>query len=328
MYASLRTLLNSLIDYAGMFPPAELPFNQAVRNYALYRGAANAWMLGRFVCPASRLVELGRFIPWLFEEGPPLALSVLAGKGTTSAEFLIRLREELSFVAELQQEHGERVNVETLEVRLPDDLTGNQPEQAAELITAAGEVIESAVRGVVTPFYEVPSGPAWQDEVSAVLSGLALSVTMPGQAEQVFSRPAGLKLRCGGVSPSAFPPPEQVAWVLCECRQRGVAWKATAGLHHPYRHFDAALQTMMHGFINLFGAAVLAHARALNEEQIRHIVADEESAQFLFDDEGFRWGDFSATTAEIATAREAFAMSFGSCSFEEPLADLRVLGWL
>ena len=56
--AGLRALLERIIDYAGLFPPAKLPLDDAIKNYARYRRDAEAWMLGRFVIPASRLGEL------------------------------------------------------------------------------------------------------------------------------------------------------------------------------------------------------------------------------------------------------------------------------
>src|SRR5271166_5986544 len=63
MYASLRALMTNVIDYAGLFPPAQLPLDQALRNYASYREGPDAWMLGRFVCPAAKLAELTSFPP-------------------------------------------------------------------------------------------------------------------------------------------------------------------------------------------------------------------------------------------------------------------------
>src|SRR5438445_13553439 len=61
MRRSLRALLEGVIDYAGLFPPAKLPMEQAIRNYARYRREQEGWMLGRFLCPASRLAELAPF---------------------------------------------------------------------------------------------------------------------------------------------------------------------------------------------------------------------------------------------------------------------------
>ena len=120
---------------------------------------------------------------------------------------------------------------------------------------------------------------------------------------------------------------EQVAFAVTQCRDRGLPLKATAGLHHPFRRFDQFLGTRTHGFLNLFGAAVLAHACRLNEDQVRQVLEDEDSTHFVFTEEGFRWGDFQATTAEVRAARET-ALGFGSCSFDEPREDLRALGWL
>ncbi len=84
----------------------------------------------------------------------------------------------------------------------------------------------------------------------------------------------------------------------------------------------------MHGFINVFVAGVLAHARRLSEEDLQRVLADEDAASFVFTDDGLRWRDWHASTAEIAAARSDFVTSFGSCSFDEPRDDLRALGWL
>src|SRR5579871_4947635 len=77
MSASLRALLAGVIDYAGLFPPAKLPLDRAVRHYARYRTEPEGWMLGRFVCPASRLMELAPYHDELFRDGPPVLLAAL-----------------------------------------------------------------------------------------------------------------------------------------------------------------------------------------------------------------------------------------------------------
>jgi hypothetical protein len=46
---ALEALLAGAIDYAGCFPPASLPLEQAVKNYLSYRTGPHGWMLGRFV---------------------------------------------------------------------------------------------------------------------------------------------------------------------------------------------------------------------------------------------------------------------------------------
>ncbi len=103
--------------------------------------------------------------------------------------------------------------------------------------------------------------------------------------------------------------------------------KFTAGLHHPVRRLDPGLGVTMHGFVNVFAAGVLAHARRLGEEQLRVILEDEDAGDFVFDEAGLCWRDHRAGTAEIVAARRR-VVSFGSCSFDEPHDDLRALGWL
>ena len=108
----------------------------------------------------------------------------------------------------------------------------------------------------------------------------------------------------------------------------GVPIKFTAGLHHPLRHFDPGMQVPVHGFVNVFTAGILAHARRLGAEQLQAILEDEEASHFVFTDEAFRWKDLSVPVDAIARARRDRVVSFGSCSFDEPREDLRALGLL
>lgn len=51
-------LLERLIDHAPMYPPASLSLEAAVAEDERARGSESSFLLGRFVCPASRLGEL------------------------------------------------------------------------------------------------------------------------------------------------------------------------------------------------------------------------------------------------------------------------------
>src|SRR4051794_28088056 len=99
MTASLRALLSGILDYAGLFPPARLPLEQAIRNYARYRTEPEGWMLGRFICPAARLAELTPFVEELFREGLPLAVSALGRGGKTFEAFTLGLESDLNDIA-------------------------------------------------------------------------------------------------------------------------------------------------------------------------------------------------------------------------------------
>jgi hypothetical protein len=325
MSATLRALLGGALDYAGLFPPARLPLDQAVRNYLRYGREPESWLLGRFVLPAARLGELAAFREELPSSGSPFVVSALARGGHSAQEFLAGLDADLRDVAHALERHGPGLAVDVLEARLPADAVASEGQRPlAELLEATGHRIDEAGPPAMTVYYEAPPGPGWCAAAGAVIEAVARhNAAGPGPRY----RGAGLKVRCGGLEAAAFPAPEQVAFALHAGLAAGVPLKFTAGLHHPLRHFDPGVDTHMHGFLNVFGAGALGHALGLNEEELRVILADEDAGHFAGDEAGFRWRDLRATPDRVAAGREAVT-SFGSCSFDEPRDDLRALGWL
>jgi hypothetical protein len=83
----------------------------------------------------------------------------------------------------------------------------------------------------------------------------------------------------------------------------------------------------MHGFLNVFAAAVFAW-HGMDAAGLEAVIAESEPAAFAFHDAGMSWRGLALSTSQIEEARRAFAHSFGSCSFEEPVAGLRELGLL
>ena len=253
-----RILLESFIDDAGLFPPARKPMDRAVADHRAARGGEHAWMLGRFLCPASRLRELAT------ETGLELGV-ILDGP---------------DWRADLDAVERHPGPVVLVEAKLPPE--------AASLVEAAGG------REV---FLEVP----WADP-------RALTAAL----EDVAAAGAGAKLRCGGLEPGDFPPDEAVARFITDCRRLGIRFKATAGLHHPFRTRDEALGVLQHGFVNLLAATAIVEADTVA------IVAERDPGAFSFPEEAIGWrGNFAAA----AEARASFS-AFGSCSFTEPVEDL------
>jgi hypothetical protein len=314
MVASLRALLDGVIDYAGLFPPARLPLEQAVRNYLRYRRGPESWMLARFVCPSTRLVELGVLLNEIGRGEAPVPLSVLGRGGDTFREFEEGVGEDLIAIQDFRRQFGGQAAVEVLELRWPEKSPSVRPDALAVGERRLDAIIEQAV-GRLDTFSEFPA-PGWPDRHGIMFASLWQD-----------RGSAGFKFRCGGVQPEVFPSAERVASVIVGCSESEVPLKFTAGLHHPLRRFDPVLRVTMHGFINVFGAAVLAHTRELYEEQVQPILEDEDAGDFVFDEAGFRWKDYRVTTQEIVAARR-WVVSFGSCSFDEPRDDLRALGWL
>lgn len=304
--AALSALLAELIDYAGLFPPANLLLTKALANYSRYRNEADAWMLGRFVIPVGRLPEVTSSQLAL---GDPFRFAVIGRGGGNAAEFLDKLAEDVAAIEQFVTEHAGRVTVDLLEVRLPRGIANERAELRPLLAQAAAQL-----PATLMPFYEVPYGTGWLGQMETAVAAIA---TRAGTA--------GFKLRCGGVTPEAFPTIGEVAAALYACREAAVPLKCTAGLHHPVRQFRAEVGTEMHGFLNVFGAAVLSYTAGLSLADVAAVLAEGDGREFIFDDDVFAWRNFHATTAEIRFLRTNLITSFGSCSFDEPRTDLVAL---
>src|SRR5262249_44761945 len=169
MTSSLQALLAAIVDYAGLFPPAQLPLAEAIHCYARYRQGPDHWMLGRFVCPAQRLGELSPFLPELFSSGPALAISALGRGGNSATEFLSGLRADLDAVARFAANHPERVEVTVYEVRVPAPLFAAQPTEAVrKLLEDAAHSIDEAKLASLTPYYEVTFAADWRASVTSL----------------------------------------------------------------------------------------------------------------------------------------------------------------
>lgn len=320
---SLRALLRGIVDYAGLFPPADLSLRRALQNYASYREESEAWMLSRFVLPVRRLPDLSPFHRY-FSTGDPYRFSVLGTGGEDPDSFLSALGRDLEVIDSFDEEYGGQAIVDVMEVPLPSSLTGS-PEPTLQ------SFFENVQRQVVA------DGTAQLDfffEVSAAdgierLRPLCAAVADHNSRQAVPARSTvGLKIRCGGAEPSDIPSVEQVAALIVASRDAGTSFKATAGLHHPLRHYDDGFDAEMHGFLNIFAAAAVASEHALDADELIPILRDEDASNFQFLKERFAWRNASVPLDSIRHTREDLALSFGSCSFEEPVDHLRDLDLL
>jgi hypothetical protein len=148
----------------------------------------------------------------------------------------------------------------------------------------------------------VESGSERQDE-AVYLEGVPL--------EEVAARGLRAKIRCAG---QRVPSVQELAEFVRGCRERGLVFKATAGLHHAY-----PTEVGEHGFLNLLAAAVFGD----EEEALR-----ERPPAFALDATSFRWRDREALPALLADVRGSLVHSIGTCSFFEPVGELEALGIL
>lgn len=261
---AVRAALERLIDYAGLFPPANLQMEPALTEYEQAKEGEASWILSRFIVRATDLGVLREHL----EGRTRVDLSIVAAPAMFEA--VARARRDWA-------------NIASLEIPLGDGA-----------IDECAELARTSALDDLPTYVELSRGRAAMGELA--------------------QRHLGAKRRCGGVEPSAYPSVEEVAAFIYDAAAAGVPFKATAGLHHPVRHFNESAGVMMHGFLNILTAA--AHAGDVDRKTLEAIIAEEDPAALHIDDE-----------ALMRRARERF-VSYGSCSFEEPLADLRALGVL
>lgn len=294
-----RVLLDGLVDYAGLFPPASLGMADAVRNFARYRGGEAGWMLGRFVCAVS---HFDAFItaaePLLPRDAGALPWRISAvGTGDHEAD--------AAAIARMNDCHRWSVDecsalVDAVETRVstPDDV----------------QRLHEAFPVELTVYAELPAGV---DPVPFM--------------QRLANTGRRAKLRTGGVMPDAFPSADAVFAFIDAAVQSHVPFKATAGLHHalrgtyPLTYEAEASVAPMFGFLNIVLAAALRAAEG-SHEQVLQLLQESEASSIAFSDEAVAWRGHVLHRTHLSRVREEIAVAFGSCSFTEPVTEVRALG--
>jgi hypothetical protein len=258
--------MRRILDYAGMFPPAKLPLDAALRNFQNYQHHEHADYLSRFVAPVGQVPDL--------PSSTSLPLTVLVNP----AEINATLRD---------------LKADSIEVAWNEDLT----------------LLDRSFPGNI--FIELD----WRKPYEPLMAAIAKR-----------SPRLGVKLRTGGVTPESIPPSKAIAEFLLSAAQHKLPLKATAGLHSPVPHDDPDVGARMHGFLNFFCAGFLAYSERGDREAITHVLEDFSYEDFSFGEHSMRCGTFESSVQEIERLRTRWLLSFGSCSFLEPIEHLKTHG--
>jgi hypothetical protein len=253
-------------------------------------------MLGKFVVPVERVPELHSL--WAGNsDAKDVALSLSALLGPEPMRDAALVQAEKARGSEKPQ-----VSIDAVEFR------PGSPAMVAK--------VSAVLPQDVSVFCEIP----YEEDLTAWLTAI--------QQARGFA-----KIRTGGTTPESFPCSSAVAEFMMQCKTHGVALKATAGLHHPVRSrhpltYEAnSACGAMHGFLNVFMGAALLEC-GISQDQLISILEDTDAAHFRFSDDFAHWRKLFVNADDIAGTREHFAISFGSCSFVEPIQDLRKLNLL
>ncbi len=255
-------------------------------EYAEQRRGTYAWMLGRFIVPASRLAELCEHLG-----GGAFPLSVIVDAGSDARTWFAQMQARLASASRVPLDDA---TIEALEVPLPPLLSRRDTYDAAIAQYAASATQSGFER--LPSYMEIPRTQEWDGRLDGTMQALQ-------------RRNLGAKIRCGGETAEAFPSSADVAAFIAAAARAGVRFKATAGLHHPLPRIDEATGARMHGFLNLIAAAAQLPPNGSESELVRTL-EDDSASQF-----------FELHEPALQRARDRF-VSYGSCSFLEPVADL------
>lgn len=287
---ALATLLDGLVDYAGLFPPAALSMREAVRNYAVYRAGVSRAMLARFVVPVARLDEFVAEARALPDDGDAWPLAVLAGAADAAT------------LDAFDAAHGARWRIDTIEAKA-DDADG-----IAALAAAFGSRR--------TVYVELPVRADPSALVAAVgAAGMRAKIRTGGVTAEAFPLPAQVMAFLAACVSQGVP---FKATAGLHHPLRG---------EYALTYAADAPRGTMYGFLNVFLVAVLLHAGHA-PEIVMPVLEERDASALRVSQDALEWRGLRATVAQIAAARAQFAGSFGSCSFTEPVDDLAALSLL
>jgi hypothetical protein len=250
-------------------------------------------MLGRFVVPARRLAEFSAASCVTSEKAHQgrWDLSVLLSQETTE--------EDLAIAQAFAERHPE---IDLAAFETPADST-ETIERLRALVPAAQEI-----------YFELPIEAT---NLSALLAVIARN-------------DACAKVRTGGLEAKSFPSPDALLTFLTACAEARAPWKATAGLHHairgaaPLTYEPNSPCATMFGYLNVFLAATALWAGRPQSEALA-LLSGERRGDLKIEDDAITWHGARLTASEIADSRRNFCRSIGSCSFTEPVEEIRAL---
>lgn len=296
MNGGLRAMLEGVIDYAGLFPPARLALPQAVEEYLGIIQGPEKWMVDRFACPVGKLADLSVELTEHVEE-PFVPVAVIGGNHPDHKHWKHGIEHDASEMVKFQRSVENHAEVQAYEVRIPDHA------HLAEYVNDLKAFTN------VDVFVELPWDPAMPD-----------SLAMLAELDAVCP-----KARTGGLEAAAFPSAQSLAAFIQQCVQLDLGFKLTAGLHHPLPRRDESTGAQMHGFLNVLAATSLAYSEDLSSREIEDVLTESDPKAFAFKRDSLVWNGHKAALEDIEIARTLF-LSFGSCSVKEPLEGLESLG--
>ena len=273
------------------------------------------------------LIDYAGLYPPASLDMPRAVANYLAYRSGRHSSMLGRFIVDIRRIDELRAAAGDHIGNLRLSVIVPPNADG----ACLAALLEEGLRIESAETKPLDVRTSDPAGQNFPAQLETYIE-CPMDMLNAESLEPLAGSRARVKLRMGGVVPEAFPSPEAVARTLEALERHKLAFKATAGLHHPIRSchrltYAADSPTgIMHGFVNLLCSTALIHSGGSATEAVQ-ILEEQDPAAWALSAHALSWRSRRWTTAQLCETRRRF-VSFGSCSFEEPIRDLEAMGWL
>lgn len=318
---SVKAFTEKMIDYAGLFPPAKLKLEDALDKYFKYSDSEYNWILSRFICPAKLLEPLKVIVNQHSESKKKITLSLLVGNGNSIVDFKINLQNDLNNWSSFMSD-SENITAHIVEMKLPDELIlSNDQNRILSEINFILESLQDKLSYQVFSFLEGTMGEKWEKNIANLIQAIKMN-------NEQNDNNTGFKLRTGGIEPGLFPRSEQIAFCIRECLDRAIPMKCTAGLHRALTHHDNNMNTNVYGFLNVFAAGIIAMRHNITNKDLTELLEDEDINNFVFTEDYFSWKGWETGIEDIISARKNLILSYGSCNFEEPVEELKLLNLL
>lgn len=299
----LERATDGLFDYAGMFPPAALSFEDALTESARFPETLHdpELVAADMVLTPAALKKLDQdALHQAGFAGRPCRICLVGVPVQDAVEMADRIKK----FNLLRHHQNPPQRIDSLEVHFED-----------EGVRTIQQAVDGA-RHILGKKVQVYLEPKWDDErLAAGFDGvMAIMDDLNDESPSV-----GLKVRCAGPTKLSHI---MLARCMAFCNNRSFPLKLTQGLHHAFagdpKHGN------QHGFLNCVFGLRLHRNTNMDLDELVACLMDDEPANFVWD-QGIGWRGHRISMQSVVESAQSVPFTIGSCSIAEPDAELKEL---
>jgi len=327
----IHSLTEHLFDYAGLFPPASLDIEKALKNYSTYQIHPYQKMLGKFILPIKKHDE---YLSLTRNNQKRTPLSIILTPVQTLKNLSENLKVDCLKIGEIVK-NSPSSSIDSFEMVFPKEFYRESQtsiiEYFTEIFASLSFSLESqnSLEGKNFDFFcEIPY--LKNSELEHFLPAVQNYNSLDSRNE-VF-----IKLRTGGITPDLVPSVSSLSHLLFNIGKYDLPFKVTAGLHIPVPNFNELVGTKMHGFLNVLFASLCSFLKcqslsefqtktfniSLVENILEHLTYENIEAKddsLILNIPNQEENKFEFTLNMIQSFRQDYFKGIGTCDFFEPI---------